>query len=87
MKDCAPEWKETWYAHELVFFVIKLQKIQLFLSDRWNKIDALMIILFVVRKAHITEITVFNINSANTPFIRMHKVKFSLVLVAYFRHG
>ena len=41
-----PEWQSTWYWYERLYFVLRLYRLELWLSDRWNKIDAVMLICY-----------------------------------------
>ena len=46
--ECWPELRDTWHWLEQLSLSARFHKLQLFISDRWNKIDVAMISLFVV---------------------------------------
>ena len=41
-----PEWRSTWHWYERLAFVFHLHRISNWLGDRWNKMDALMMLMF-----------------------------------------
>ena len=47
-RECWPELRETWDWFEQLSLAMSFHKFQLFISDRWNKIDIVMILLFAV---------------------------------------
>lgn len=45
-REFEPHWQSTWYWYERLAFVVKLYRLRLWLSDRWNKIDAVMLLCY-----------------------------------------
>ena len=64
--DLEPDWKDTWYWHERMAFVLRFYRIKLWLSDRWNKVDAIMMVCF-----YTSIVLRFTLNHAHFGLVRV----------------
>ena len=71
-----PDWKDEWHWYERLAFVFRLYKIKLWLSDRWNTIDALMMSFF-----YTSVILRFTVNTAHFGLVRL---SYSVTLIIFY---
>ncbi|ELT91987.1 hypothetical protein CAPTEDRAFT_196769 [Capitella teleta] len=70
------ELKHTWHWYERLAFMLKIYRFKRWISDRWNKMDALMLVSF-----YASVLLRFLLNSAHFALIRM---LYSITLIIFY---